>query len=537
VKRSVRVVLVVLALFAVTSAGVLAQKFSPQAQYLQCSAFFEQGDLETALNACRLAVTAQPNFAGALRLLARIQLAQNQPLDAKSSLEQARIAEPQSTENDLIGGEIALIEGDASRANQLAKQLLVDGTLRPGSQVRALKLAAKSARALGRNDETTDYYRRVLSTDPSDLETRSALAANLLETDPNAAVRLLREATSQTPITLAELGRAQWIAGDLGDAINTLERAISNPLNFTNNRPTYERALGALAYAYYGQGRFTEGQRVLAQISGDRNLFITAVNRVLPWLLLMIVLLALHLFGESRIEPLSTIEIQEGPRPWTVSNVYGVVLSSALVAGIVALLAGRVIYGNFLAILTPTQSGVARDIYFSVFAVTLAALSFRNARRAGWNPRDLLVGPLRRDLVVDGAAIGLGLVAVTLLYQFAVHALHITLDGFYLGVFTPRWTLILPILTLPLTEIFFRAYASYPLEKRYGRDIAYPALAVMYALCLGAPIMLLVIGAVVLLFLANRLRSTAPAMVAQWVYYAVLALIVSSLPIVRTWFA
>jgi tetratricopeptide (TPR) repeat protein len=537
VKRFVRVVLVVLALCAVTSAEVMAQKFSPQAQYLQCSAFFEQGDLETALNACRLAVTAQPNFAAALRLLARVQLAQNQPLDARSSLEQAQIAEPQSTENELISGEIALASGDATQASQIAKQLIIDGTLRPGSQVRALKLAAKSARALGRNEETTDYYHRVLSTDPSDLETRRALAANLSETDPNAAVALLREAPSQTPITLSELGRAQWIAGDLGGAINTLERAISNPLSFSNNRPAYERALGALSYAYYGQGRFTEGQRVLAQISGDRNLFITAVNRVLPWLLLMIVLLALHLLGESRIEPLSTIEIQEGPRPWTVSNVYGVVLTSALVAGIVALLAGRVIYGNFLAILTPTQSGVARDIYFSVFAVMLALLSFRNARQSGWNPRELLVGPWRRDLIVDGIAIGLGLVGVTLLYQFGLHALHINLDGFYLGVFTPRWTLILPILTLPLTEIFFRAYASYPLEKRYGRDIAYPALAVLYALCLGAPLMLLVIGAVVLLFLSNRLRSTAPTMIAQWVYYAVLALIVTSLPIVRTWFA
>ena len=536
-KRSVCVVLAVLGLLAMASSGGLAQRFSPQAQYLQCSAFFEQGDLETASNACRLAVTAQPNFAGALRLLARIQLAQNQLLDAKSSLEQARIAEPASTENNLIEGEIALASGDPARADQLARQLLVDGGLRPGSQVRALKLAAKAARALGRNDETNNYYRQVLNTDPSDLETRRALAANLLETDPNAAVKLLREAPSQTPITLAELGRAQWIAGDLSGAINTLERAVSNPLNFTNNRATYERALGALSYAYYGQGRFTEGQRVLAQISGDRNLFITAVNRVLPWLLLVIVLLALHLVGESRIEPLSTIEIQEGPRAWTVSNVYGVVFSSALVAGIVALLAGRVIYGNFLAILTPTQSDVARDIYFAVFAVTLAALSYRNAKQGGWNARDLLVGPLRRDLIVDGVAIGLGLVVVTILYQFAMHALHFNLDGFYLGVFTPRWTLILPILTLPLTEIFFRAYASYPLEKRYGRDIAYPALAVLYALCLGAPILLLVVGAVVLLIIANRLRSTAPVMVAQLVYYAILVLIVSSLPIVRTWFA
>jgi tetratricopeptide (TPR) repeat protein len=537
VKRLAGIILCALAMVAIPSGLVDAQQFSAQAQFLQCTAFFNQGDYETAENACRLAVTAQPNLAAAQRLLARIQLAQQRVTDAQFSLEQARLAEPQNLENDLIEAEIAVTNRNPGRAGDLARQLLRSGNLRPGLQVRALRVQARAARDQGRNDEAQTAYQQILIYDPTDLETRRAMASTLLESSPHEAVALLSEAPNQNPVLQAELGRAQWIAGNLTDAISTLEKAVSKPSSFSSDRHTYERALGALAYSYYGQGRFTEGQRVLSQLSGERNLFITAINTVLPWLLMIIVLLALHLLGESRIEPLSTIEIQEGPRPWTVSNVYLVILTAGLLAGVVALLGGRLIYGNFLAILTPTQSGVMRDIYFTVFALTLAGLSYRSARLGGWNPWELLIGPYRRDLLVDGLGIGLGLAALTLIYQFALHALNFNLDGFYLGVFTPRWTLILPILALPLTEIFFRAYAFYPLEKRYGRDIAYPVLAVLYTVCLGAPILLLVIAAVILLAIANRLRSTVPTIVAQLVYYTVLVAVISSIPIVRTWFA
>ena len=94
----------------------------------------------------------------------------------------------------------------------------------------------------------------------------------------------------------------------------------------------------------------------------------------------------------------------------------------------------------------------------------------------------------------------------------------------------------LPLLLLPLTELFFRAYAVYPLEKRYGLTLTYMILSLMYALSFGSPVLLLAGGGAILLAITNRLRSSAPAVVSQWVYYATLIVVMLAVPVVRTWF-
>jgi hypothetical protein len=38
------------------------------------------------------------------------------------------------------------------------------------------------------------------------------------------------------------------------------------------------------------------------------------------------------------------------------------------------------------------------------------------------------------------------------------------------------------------------------------------------------------------LAITNRLRSSAPAVVSQWVYYATLLVVMLAVPVVRTWF-
>ena len=514
---------------------VLAEDFRAEKQYQDCGRFFNLGDLESALNSCRIAVADEPNYALALRLLTRVLIAQNNTVEAKGILERARGADANNPENDLLEGEIAFAKGDNAAAERLVAPLAASGA--PRLQARALRVSARAMANQGRQGESIGTYRRLLALDPTDIEARQALSKELLETDPKAAVTLLSKAPNRSePKLLADLGRAQWIAGDLEGAIGNLERAVASPAAFSDDRAAYTRALGALANTYYGMGRITEGQRVLAQIGDPSTLFLNAINRILPWLLGAVVLLVLHLWGESQIEPLSTIEIEEGPRPWTVVSIYRWLFVAAFSGLIVALFAGRFLYGNFLAIITPVQSAVVRDVYFTVFALVLVGLAVYTTRKLGWNSRELLIGPIPRGLFVDGIALGLILVALTMLYYFVTSTLRVPLGTFYLEPTTSRPSLVLPLLLLPLTEVFFRAYAVYPLEKRYGTVLTYAMIALMYALSFGTPVLLIAASGALLLAFTNRLRSSAPAVVAQWGYYTVLLVVLLVVPITRTWF-
>ncbi|HEX2863281.1 MAG TPA: hypothetical protein VHN99_01825, partial [Deinococcales bacterium] len=385
--------------------------------------------------------------------------------------------------------------------------------------------------------------REALQVVPNDLAARRELARVLLNSDPRQSVAVLQDAPAaqaNLPVVQADLGRALWIAGDLPKAIDTLESAVANPAGFKEEPATYREALGALAYSYYGQGRLADGGRVLAQYgeTSTENPYGSAVVRLLPWILAAVALLALHLVGESRIEPISTIEIQEGPRPWSVVGVYRLVLLGMVLAGLVALILGRLAYGNYLALLTPYQGGVTRDVYFTVFALVLALGSAWSVWRNGWRPREMLLGPSRRDVALDGLLVGVLLLALTLAHQYASRYLPASLASFYLDLNASagRASLVLPLLTLPLMEVFYRAYALFPFEKRYGRELAYPMLAILYAVTLGSPFLLLFATALALLFFTDREKSTIPAIVAQWVYYAGLAIALLAVPVVRNWF-
>jgi tetratricopeptide (TPR) repeat protein len=511
-----------------------AEDFRHEAYYQSCGRYFDQGDFETASNQCNIALANKPDYAPALRLLSRSQVALGQLTEAKASLEKARLAEPENSENDLLEGEIAILQGDANRASSLAAPLT--SSPNAGFQNRALRLEAKAQHLQGRDDLAIKTFRRLLALEPDDLETRRFLSSTLLESDPRGAVQLLQQSPQKNaPVMLADLGRAKWIAGDLNGAIQNLERAVASPAAFRSERSTYFKALGALAYSYFGLGRITEGGRVLSQMGDAQSLFLTGVNRVLPWLLGAIVLLALHLIGESRIEPLSTIEIQDGPRPWTVTSAYRWLFVAAIAGLLSSVLAGYLLYGNMLAILTPHQASVARDVYFSVFTLVLVGLAVRTAHGLGWNARELLLGIAPRGLAIDGIALGLVLVALTLGYHFLAHLLKWN-TGFYVDLLSSRGSMFLPLLLLPLTELFFRAYAVYPLEKRYGLTLTYMILSLMYALSFGSPVLLLAGGGAILLAITNRLRSSAPAVVSQWVYYATLLVVMLAVPVVRTWF-
>jgi tetratricopeptide (TPR) repeat protein len=527
--RFIAVLLAVLGLGGVAS----AQLKEAQQSFSRCVQFFSRQDNpQTAESFCNTAVQFAPENPTYQRLYARVLLANGKLDAAESALNTARVRDA-NPENDVIEAEVALARAELERSLDAARRAQSTPNLPRLEQIRALRVSGTVLSRQALDSEALLDLNRALTLEPRDVGLRRQIAALYLKRDPTQAVLTLQGAPLSTVPLQADLGRAQWIAGDLDAAITTLEGITGRVQSFSSERETYQRSLGALAYAYFGQGRFNEGQRVLAQMDNQGNLFALFISRALPWLLGLVLLLTLHLIGESRIEPLSTIEIQDGPRPWTVATAYLWLLLSVIVGGVAALVGGNLVYGNYLAILTPFQSGLARDLYFIFFALTLVALSFQTTQSNGWNAREQLLGTAQREVALDGPAVGLAMLAVALLYQFGVSFLNF--KGFYVDFTTWRTTLALVILLLPLTEVYFRAFALYPMEKRYGQGVAYAILSVVYGLALTSPLPLLIGMAVALLYFTNRVGGTLPAIVAQWVFNIGLLLCLL-IPTVRTWF-
>ena len=531
VKPLVRVLLIWLVLVGTAFGQAINSK--AQDQYNKCAEFFQQKLYGAADNACRLAEIQQLGYSDSLRLHARVALRMNNISAAQGFVDQARLSDPTNPQNDVIGAEVVLQNLDFERANQLAQTALQNPRLSLKSKVLAYKIIAQTSQQAGLETESMAAYRNALDLDSSDTEARLALSQIMVKTDPKAAENLLRNSPSRPPEVQAEYGRTQWIAGNLPGAIQTLEQVASNPGAFAQDRPLYQRALGALAYAYYGTGNISEGSRVLTQTSNSNNVFALVVGKTLPWLIALVALLVTHLVGESQIEPLSTIEIQDGPRPWTVANVYSHLIVSVLVGSTAALIGGRLMFGNYLALFTPVQGNVARDVFYGFFAITLVGLSWYTTQKNGWDARKLLLGAVTPTLVVEGLVVGVGITVLAVAYQYVAKLLHF--PGFYIHLEYWRLTALIPILLLPLTEIFFRAFAVFPIEKRYGQTTGAAVLVLLFAVTFAAPIVLLVLIGAGILYYTNREKSVVPAIVGQLVFYIVL-LVLLSVPTVRAWF-
>jgi membrane protease YdiL (CAAX protease family)/tetratricopeptide (TPR) repeat protein len=528
---------VVLALLLFCGVAVAQQQFNPrltaQRNFAQCDRFFlSLQDPITAESYCSTAVQYAPENSDYLRLFARVLLALGKFEEADQRLSAARAGGGTNPELDTIEAEIALAKNETTRSIDAASRV---ANARVDVQVRALKAGGQALNRQSRFHESVDFFKRAVELAPADVPARRALADLHLRTDPAMAVSLLEAAPGVQSLPLqADLGRAQWIAGDLNGAITNLEPLLLKPEAFARDRETYQKALGALAYAYFGQGRLTEGQRTLEQIEGQNNWFAVFISKSLPWLLALVLLLMLHLIGESRIEPLSTIEIQDGPRPWTVGTAYVWLLVAVLAGGVAALVTGNVLYGNYLAIMTPFQSNTARDAFLIVMSLILLLLSAQSAKANGWRVRSVLFGKASQESIAEGVALGLLLVGLTVLYQFGTRYLGLT--QYFMDVTNLRVSMIAVILILPLSEVFFRAFALFPLEKRYGTIIAACITALIFSLTLSSPLVLLFINGIALVFMADRAKSVTPAVAAHLTYLVGVVLVATLIPMVRNWF-
>ena len=500
---------------------------------VQCANFYRAKDYLSARGQCQLAATDNPQDARAWQLLTASALALEDYSTATRALTQAQSLAGSQDETRLLEAELNLAQ------NSFEAALSVSDSVRQNSQ-RKLMVRAKSLDALERKAEAIEAYRLVLSYFPTDDAARVALAQRLLEQQPDEALIVLERGTGQSADLLAQQGYTEWAKGEGQKAILTLEKSLDlaaqNPRTLSPEQRV--RALTALSMAYYGAGEFGEGNLVLQQLGENYNLLGHLLEFFTPFLLPLLLLLLLHLFGESRIEPLSTLEFDEGQRPWTVSSVYRILLVSLLGGLVMSMVYGSALYSNLLALWTPLQRNEALPIFYFTFAMLVFALTWQSLRSQGWKPNTLLFAPYLPQNLSLGILTGIAWAFVSVLYANLTRSLPQPWNGYFLPLELPSFWLIFALLALPLTEPFWRAYAFTPLEKRYERPIAVGILVCLYGLIFGVPLPLMLLeGALLMgLTLYKRNNSSTPAMAMRFTLYISLGVVAFLLPAVRVWF-
>ncbi len=525
-------------LLLLLAATASAQGFDETRYFNQCQLFEARGDLETARQFCLNALQVQPDFSEAELVLARIELGLGDPVSAENRLRRVRnrttSAEPLVllAQAALLGERFDEAEGLLQEARRrLADQANVE------LEGRVAMLTGQVLQSQGRYDEALQEYARAIDIDPLAVSYRLHDASLRLRLrDPENAARQLTSymqltGDDRSPEVRSLLGRALWSQGQLSAAAGHL--ATAHQLRGARNVAAQAADLRGLALISYAEGDFAGGGLALRESFRRENFSSVLGGNTLLWVLLLLLVVALHLVGESRISSSSSLEVVEGPQPWSVGQIYGTIFTALLVALLITVLYGLITFENVLALVTPGTGGDAAALFFLTFSIMVALLSWRRVQLNGHDAYETLLGDART--VPYGIGWGLLFLALTVGY------LHFkpggaSLGGFYLDFLQATPLVVAAAILLPLSELFFRPFVLTPLKQRYTTIIATVLSAVLYALCFGVPIALLLPFGLVLADAWSRRRSGWEPLVAQLTLHIGLLAAVALSPWVRSLF-
>ncbi len=496
-----------LLLFTISAWGS-AQNFDGDRFVQQCLRLEAGGDYVSARESCLNALELDPSGTDTLLALARLEIRLGELSSAENRLLQLR-ARVATAEPALLLAEVALERDDALLAESYLQSAQQQLATNPNAELAARHswLLGRSLEAAGELQESLGHYRRAAAGQPLEAEYYMTAARVLLRMGlPDAAA----EELLQYRIASGErgdanlhslLGQAQWAAGRLQAAATEFETAYS--LRAGRNAEAQADDLRSLTAIYYGMGDVQGGNAALSDALGQGNLVRLLAGNSLMWLLVLLLIAALHLLSESRIQEHRTIEAVEGPQLWSVAQVYSVLVVSALIALIAVIAWSVLVLDNWTAVFTPLQAGQVKAVFIIVFSVCALTGSWLAVRRHGWHASNVLLG--RGEHLLTGLVIGAVLVGVAILWQLFMPA----------GLLKGAWQFELSrvsgltlaaMVLVSFAELFFRSFAVPALDKRYGSNIAIVISAGLYALVLGTPVLLsLVIGLVLgVAFLRSR---------------------------------
>ena len=515
-----------------------AQSFDANRYYQQCLRFEAGGDLETARQSCLNALQIRPDFVDADLALARIELALGMTGSAEQRLRSIR-DKTTSAEPLVLLGQAALDLGQYGEADAYLQEAQSRLAKQPNRQLaaKAAYLAGELQQHRGQYNQALASYGKAIGEDRLDVRYRLAEARLRFDLgDPASARDELQAYMSFSGDTKnadvhALLGTALWAMGDLGQASGQLETALA----LRSSRDTTAQAgdLRKLALIYYAQGEVQSGGLALREATRRGNLQTLLVSNGLLWLLLLLLLVALHLVGESRIATTSTLEVIEGPQEWSVGQAYGTLVASVLLAALAALVYSLAVYDNALAFLTPLQETDVRAVFLIALSLLLLILTWRRVGTNGWDPVERLLGSGEQAL----AGIGLGLVLLAAMLAYLAYIPQGGLLGpFFLNLTHLTPLVIAALVLLPLTELFFRAFLIPPMRRRYGDGIAVTGSAALYGLTLVTPVALLFLFGLALAEIFRRRSNGITPLLAQLVLNVGLVLAVAFSPWARSLF-
>ncbi len=513
-----RAVLALAALVAALAGSFAsAQAFDENRYYQQCLLFEARGDLENAKLACLNALQVRPGFADADLTLARVELALGEVASAETRLRRVQNVIGDAWPMVLLA-EAALASDrvlDAEGYLRQARSRLIDRANRE-LEGRVNLTAGRIAEKRGEYAEAFDHYGAAIAADSIDVNYRLADARLRLRLgDAVAAERQLVDYITLTgddrdPAVRSLLGMAQWAQGNTEAAAGNL--ATAHQLRGSRDVEAQSRDLRSLGLIYYSEGDLQAGNLAMRESFRRENLLSFVAGNAIVWLLLLLVVVGAHLVGESRIASSNSLEVIEGPRLWSVGQVYGILIAAALVALLAAIFFGVIRYDNPLVLLTPAQGSEARALFLLTLAVLLALLVSRRVQGNGFEPLEKLLGDSKKPLI--GVGWGLLMLSATLAYLH-YRPFDGILGRFYLDLLQLTPFVVAALILLPLIELYFRAFLIPPLAKRYDGTIATVISASLYALILGTPVALLLVFGLLLGDAFRRRRSGLEALLAQ----------------------
>ncbi|NLG08820.1 MAG: hypothetical protein GX560_06140 [Deinococcales bacterium] len=519
-------------------ASAFAQGFDENRYFSQCQLFEARGDLETAQQFCLNTLQVRPDFADAELVLARIELGLGEAASAEQRLRRVR--------NRIDTAEPLVLLAEAALANQRpgdAEAFLGEARqrLRERSNVelsgRVGFLSARIMQSQGRYNDALAEYARAIAADPLNVEYRLTDATLRLRLrDADGAARQLQDyvqlsGDDRHAEVRSLLGRALWAQGNLSAAAGHL--ATAHQLRGARNVEAQAADLRGLALISYAQGDLAGGGLALRESFRRENFSAALGGNTLLWVLLLLLLVAVHLIGESRIAASTTLEVVEGPRPWSVGDVYGTLITAVLVALLVTVLYGLILFENVLALLTPGTGGDAAALFFLTLAVMLALLAWRRVQLNGHDAYETLLGDA--GAAARGLGWGLLFLAASLAYLYYLPG-DGALGRFYLDFAQLTPLVVAAAILVPLAELFFRPFMLAPFVQRYAGGIATVASAALYALVFGVPVVLLVPFGLLLADAYRRRRRGWEPLMAQLTLHVGLLVAVSVSPWARALF-
>ncbi len=479
----------------------------PASYYNQCRTLYEEHVLAGASAACELSLVADPNYVPALKLLSQIYLDEGKVDEAGDLLERLSRLAPGDLETRTLNARYLLQKGRYREALNASQHV-------PGATASLVR--GEALEALGRFKEALNAYHEAAMLGNKEARIKAALLLERMRR-PEEALKEIEglEDTAIGPLK----GRLLLSAGRLPEAAATLEETLRN---LPSTSELYNQTLGTLALTYYGLGDFREGGRVLSLLGSNADLIGAFFSGVWVWLLGAVLLAGLHLFGESRIEPVSTLEVRED-YTWGVGRLYATMALSLLAGALTAVVVGWLLYDNLLAAFTPVQADVVRPVFFLTAALVMGLAAYLVLRR---QPEDAPPPLGKRENWIEGLWVGLVLAALIIAYAWV----RVRMPWLNVMPFNPLlFSGAVALASLALAEPLLRIVAPTVFRVRYGANLAPLFTILVGGLVWLSPVVLWWAAAAILYSIKQRFAGIWPNMTG-WLVAAVILLLAGLFP-------